>query len=59
MNYYTAKAMKPYFMDEGMTLYHGDGLEVLCTLPSDSVHCVVLGSRRVIAGQMIHARSIS
>ena len=33
--------MKPYYSDEFVTLYHGDSLEVLRTLPDASVDCCV------------------
>lgn len=33
--------MKPYFVDETVSLYHGDALEVLRTLPAGSVDCCV------------------
>ena len=33
--------MKPYWSDESIALYHGDALEVLRTLPGESVDCVV------------------
>lgn len=33
--------MKPYYKKEGITIYHGDALDVLRGLPSESVHCCV------------------
>lgn len=33
--------MKPYFEGPGVTLYHGDCIEVMRTLPDESVHAVV------------------
>jgi DNA modification methylase len=36
-----AAAMSPYFSDEQTTLYHGDSLAVLSTLPDQSVNCCV------------------
>lgn len=33
--------MKPHFEEPGVTLYHGDCIEVMRTLPDESVHAVV------------------
>lgn len=33
--------MRPYFTDDGTTLYHGDAAMVLATLPDGSVDCIV------------------
>lgn len=33
--------MEPYYADSTVTLHHGDSLEVLRALPSESVNCVV------------------
>lgn len=33
--------MKPYYADDTVTLHHGDALQVLRTLPAESVNCVV------------------
>ena len=33
--------MDPYYIDDQITLWHGDSLEVLRTLPDESVNCVV------------------
>lgn len=33
--------VKPYYDDPGMTLYHGDVLDVLRELPDESVQCVI------------------
>jgi site-specific DNA-methyltransferase (adenine-specific) len=37
----TIYMMKPYFEENGITVYHGDCREVLKELPSDSVDCVI------------------
>lgn len=33
--------IKPYWQQDGNAVYHGDALEVLRTLPDESVHCCV------------------
>ena len=33
--------MKPYYVDAGATLFHGDCIEVMRELPDESVHAVV------------------
>jgi site-specific DNA-methyltransferase (cytosine-N4-specific) len=33
--------VEPYYTDDQVTLWHGDSLEVLRTLPAESVNCVV------------------
>ena len=32
---------EPIVLDDSVSIYQGDALTVLSTLPSDSVHCVV------------------
>ena len=50
--------MRPYFTDDGTTLYHGDAAMVLATLPDGSADCIVtsppyLGLRDYgVAGQI-------
>ena len=35
------KLMKPYWKQNGNKIYQGDALEVLRTMPKESIHCVV------------------
>lgn len=32
---------KPYYADDGVTLHHGDALNVLGSMPDQSVDCIV------------------
>lgn len=40
--------MKPYYEDAGITIYHGDALDILPTIPAGSVSCVVTDPPYVI-----------
>lgn len=42
--------MRPYYDADGVTIYHGDALDVLPTLSASSVRAVVTAANRVSQG---------
>ena len=41
--------MDPYFMSDGVTIYHGDCRDVIATLPDNSIDAIVTTLRSIQA----------